>query len=75
MYSQAYACMQELRQQSPDVNMAYFIPMSIIESVHRALGIPLGRGRGAEEVDGAGGGGGTDDLVDDDDEDDVADEL
>ena len=32
----------------PHVNMAYFINMRVIETVHRALDIPLGRGMGAE---------------------------
>lgn len=68
--------MQELRQQAPDVNMAYFIPMSIIESVHRALGIPLGRGRGAEETDGASAtASATAEEEVPDDDDDIADEL
>jgi intraflagellar transport protein 140 len=40
--------MQELRTRSPSVNMAYFVNVSVIESIHRALGIPMGRGLGAE---------------------------
>ena len=40
--------MQELRQRIPSVNMAYYISMRTIESIHKALGIPLGRGMGGE---------------------------
>ena len=40
--------MKELRQRIPSVNMAYYISMQTIESVHTSLGIPLGRGIGAD---------------------------
>ena len=43
------------------VNMAYYIDIRTLEAVHSALGIPLGRGIGAEMVRGGrgveGGGG------------------
>ncbi len=50
-YQQAYAAMQELRQRSPNVNMAYYVNVASIEAIHRALGIPMGRGLGAEGAD------------------------
>ena len=37
--------------------MAYYINIKTIETIHTALGIPLGRGIGAEGVKGGGGGG------------------
>ena len=37
-----------MRQRIPTVNMAYYIDIKTIESIHSALGIPLGRGIGAE---------------------------
>ena len=47
-YQQAYQLMQEMRAKIPNVNIAYYINMKIIETVHKALDIPLGRGQGAE---------------------------
>lgn len=41
--------MEEMRRRVPNVNMAYFINMRVIEAVHHALDIPLGRGMGAEK--------------------------
>ncbi len=52
--------MEEMRARIPTVNMAYYINMRTIETIHQALDIPLGRGMGAEER-----GGGD---IDDDDE-------
>lgn len=40
--------MQEMRSKIPNVNMAYYVNMAVIENIHRALGIPMGRGHGAE---------------------------
>jgi intraflagellar transport protein 140 len=48
-YRQSYTLMEELRRRVPNVNMAYFVNMRVIEVVHRALDIPLGRGMGAEK--------------------------
>ena len=41
----------------PSVNMAYYINIKTIETIHSALGIPLGRGVGADHVRGGGRGG------------------
>ena len=48
--------MDELRQRIPTVNMAYYVDIRTIEAVHSALGIPLGRGVGAEGLIGSGAG-------------------
>ena len=40
--------MQEMRQRIPTVNMAYYVEIKTIEAIHSALGIPLGRGVGAD---------------------------
>lgn len=40
--------MEDMRQRVPTVNMAYYVNMKTIEAVHKSLGIPLGRGMGAE---------------------------
>ncbi len=42
--------MQEMRQRIPTVNMAYYVDIRTIETIHSTLGIPLGRGMGAELV-------------------------
>ena len=53
--------MEEMRQRIPNVNMVYYVDVRTLEAVHSALGIPLGRGIGAEvqhgRVGGEGGGG------------------
>ena len=36
---QAYHYMQELRTRMPTVSMTYFVNVSTIESVHRAVGV------------------------------------
>ena len=46
--SQAYSLMKEMRQRIPSVNLAYYIDIRTIETVHSALGIPLGRGIGGD---------------------------
>ena len=46
---QAYACMEEMKNRIPKVNMAYYVNMRTIEAVHRALDIPLSRGTGVSE--------------------------
>ena len=40
--------MQEMRQRIPTVNMAYYVDIKTIEAIHSAMGIPLGRGIGAD---------------------------
>ena len=57
MYSEAYDQMQELRKRIPNVNVAYYVNMRVIETVHNALNIPLGQGTGPNV------GGGDDDEV------------
>ncbi|XP_020899151.2 intraflagellar transport protein 140 homolog, partial [Exaiptasia diaphana] len=47
-HSKAYSFMEDMRQRVPTVNMAYYVNMKTIEAVHKSLGIPLGRGMGAE---------------------------
>ena len=56
-HPQAYSLMEELRQRIPTVNMAYYVDIRTIEAVHSALGMPLGRGVGAEGLTGGGVGG------------------
>ena len=51
--------MQEMRQRIPTVNMAYYVDIKTIEAIHSALGIPLGRGIGADVTHHGGGGGGV----------------
>ena len=48
--------MQEMRQRIPTVNMAYYVDIKTIETIHSALGIPLGRGIGADVAHSRGGG-------------------
>ena len=40
--------MEEIHQQMPSVNMAYYINTKTIEAVRSALDIPLGQGVGME---------------------------
>lgn len=40
--------MEDMRQRVPTVNMAYYVNIKTIEAVHKSLGVPLGRGMGAE---------------------------
>ena len=40
--------MEEMRRKIPNLNMAFFVNLKVVEGVHRALGVPLGRGMGAE---------------------------
>ncbi|XP_065176565.1 intraflagellar transport protein 140 homolog [Sycon ciliatum] len=71
---EAYELMQELSPLLSGQDMAYYIPLSIIENVHRSLGIPLGRGLGGDRG-AAQRGGAAADAPSDDDDDDIADEL
>lgn len=41
--------MEEMRTRIPTVNMAYYINMKTIETIHKALDIPMGRGMGVKE--------------------------
>ncbi|EDQ92235.1 uncharacterized protein MONBRDRAFT_17802 [Monosiga brevicollis MX1] len=50
-YSKAYKLMQELRGRLPRVNLTYYVNLSVIETVHRALDIPLGQGTGPSGAD------------------------
>ena len=49
-YRQAYDLMTEMRERIPGVQMGLWMKQSVVEDVHRALGIPLGRGTGADEA-------------------------
>ena len=60
---QAYSLMEEMRQHIPSVNMAYYINVKTIETIHSALEIPLGHGAG---VEGRGGEGSGDESVGED---------
>ena len=40
--------MEEMRQRMPTVNMAYYVDIRTIETIHSGLGIPLGRGVGGD---------------------------
>lgn len=42
--------MEEMRGRIPGVNMAFYLDRTTIETVHKALAIPLGRGVGGVEV-------------------------
>ena len=44
--------MQEMRQRIPTVNIAYYVDIKTIEAIHSGLGIPLGRGIGADVTHG-----------------------
>lgn len=48
-FRKAYSFMEEMRARIPTVNMAYYINMKTIETVHKALDIPMGRGMGVKE--------------------------
>ena len=52
LYLQAYALMKEMRQRIPNVNLSYYIDIRVIENIHTAMGIPLGRGMGPEGREG-----------------------
>ena len=41
--------MKEMRQRIPNVNLTYYIDIHVIENVHTAMGVPLGRGVGGED--------------------------
>ncbi|XP_067952050.1 intraflagellar transport protein 140 homolog [Watersipora subatra] len=47
-YNMAYNLLQELRGKS-SVNPSYFVSMSTLESIHKHLNIPLGRGSGPDK--------------------------
>ena len=49
---QAYGLMEELRQRVPTVNMSFYVEIQTIEAIHNSLGIPLGRGIGADMAGG-----------------------
>ena len=63
--------MDEMRQRIPGVNMAFYLDRTTIESVYKALAIPLGRGvgevmpRGMEEEDGGSDGSSVGEEVED----------
>ena len=38
--------MEELHHRLPTINLAFYVDAKTIETVHKALGIPLGRGVG-----------------------------
>lgn len=40
--------MEEMREQIPSVNMAFYVDMQTIEAIHTALGLPMKHGMGAE---------------------------
>ena len=41
--------MKEMGQRIPNVNLSYYIDISVIENIHTALGVPFGRGVGATQ--------------------------
>lgn len=47
---QAFALMKEMRQRIPNVNLTYYMDIRVIENVHTAMGVPLGRGVGGGEA-------------------------
>lgn len=40
---QAYSCMEEMKVKIPKVNLAYYINVKTIETVHKALDVPLSK--------------------------------
>ncbi len=50
-HQKAYKYIQELRQRVPNANVSFFVNIKVLETVHRALGIPLGSGKGNVRVD------------------------
>ena len=40
--------MEEMRERIPSVNMAFYIDMQTIETIHTSLGLPMKHGLGAE---------------------------
>lgn len=40
--------MEDMRQRVPTVNMAYYVNIKTVEAIHKSVGVPLGRGMGAE---------------------------
>ncbi|XP_048575888.1 intraflagellar transport protein 140 homolog isoform X2 [Nematostella vectensis] len=48
-FSKAYTVMEDMRQRVPSVNMAYYVNLKTIEAIHNAVGVPMGRGMGAEK--------------------------
>ncbi|XP_064637216.1 intraflagellar transport protein 140 homolog [Lineus longissimus] len=73
----AYACMEEMKNRIPKVNMAYYVNMRTIESIHRALDIPLPRGQGPDKINGMNGFGkhDNDELDGEEVQEDVIDEI
>lgn len=65
---QAYDLMGEMRDHMPSVNMAYYINIKTIETIHAALEIPLGRGGGVGRMgeEGRGDGASEDESVGED---------
>ncbi|XP_065898421.1 intraflagellar transport protein 140 homolog isoform X2 [Dysidea avara] len=47
-YQKAYSLMEEMRERIPSVNMAFYIDIQTIETVHATLGVPMKHGLGAE---------------------------
>lgn len=47
---------KEMRQRIPNVNLTYYMDIRVIEGIHAAMGVPLGRGvgGGAAGKEGAG---------------------
>ena len=43
--------MKEMKQRIPNVNVTFYIDLRIVEDIHTAMGIPLGRGMGAGELE------------------------
>lgn len=67
--------MKELRQRIPSVNMAYYVSLKTIESIHKALEIPLGRGVGADTHKNGLVNGNNNGEDDDDDDDEFVEEA
>ena len=66
--------MKELRQRIPSVNMAYYVSLKTIETIHKALDIPLGRGVGADTQKN-GFVNGNDNVEEDEDDEDFVEEA
>nr|CAB3255295.1 intraflagellar transport protein 140 homolog [Phallusia mammillata] len=69
-FDRAYQCVQDLRARVPSINLSYYVSMRTLEAVHRAVGVPLGRG--VNYANGDAERGAHDDM---DDDDEVTEEL
>ncbi|XP_069503073.1 intraflagellar transport protein 140 homolog isoform X2 [Ambystoma mexicanum] len=49
-FQMAYKCLEEMRKRLPSVNLNYYVNQRNIETIHRALGIPMSRNSMPERI-------------------------